>query len=164
MAALSGIANCSKASERLLNGYERVDVQACSPQVRRQAMYQLAMPSLTQNSTTTSETTPVGTNCVIAAAYAVFTTAPVVAGGTATVAVLNSNGAVVCTGTDSILGKSNGAVFTLTLAGTNPALLTAGTDALQLSVVTSNNSVGTQQVGGIINIVVEPVEANPIID
>jgi hypothetical protein len=161
--------NMSKSSERLLNGQERVDVAALSPAARTQYIDMDA----TGNVPVVQNTTKVVARAILTYALTVtggsivYTTIPVCAGGTATLQIdyVASDGATTTNivAATSILGMTNKVPLALTLATTNPASCAAG-GSLLYTVVTSNNAVGTADVGGVITLAVQPVDPNPITD
>lgn len=161
--------NMAKASERVLNATTRVDVAALSPAARGDTMYiplTTALPIV--QATTKLLMLPVFSNAlVVNGASLVYTTVPVVAGGTATiqidyVAVDGSTTTNIVAAT-SVLALTNKVPLALTLAATNPASCAAGGSIL-VTVVTSNNAVGTADIGGGLTIGYQGVDPNPITD
>ena len=160
--------NMAKASERVFNATTRVDIAALSPQGRYSAKT-VALTSVlpvVQN-TTKLLLIPVTSAMLVLNASIAYTTIPVVAGGTATLQIdtVAADGVttVNIVAATSLLGLTNKVPLALTLAATNPASVPAGASLL-LTVVTSNNVVGTADVGGGFTIGFQRVEPNPITD
>ena len=160
--------NMAKASERVFNGTTRVDVASLSPSARTQALH-VAMTStlpVVQN-TTKVIVFPMVTAVTALSAYVVYTTIPAVAGGTATIQIdtVAADGTTVVNivAATSILGLTNKVPLALTLAATNPTSIAAGASVL-VTVATSNNVVGTADVGGGLSIGFQRVDPNPITD
>lgn len=163
----------NKATDRTLGMFDSVDVPGASPKLRRQMAIVLDSPNFTQNTTVQGTAVPhgiygsAGTAVLrVIGAQCVFATAPAVAGGTATLVVQKiandgSTKTALVTAT-SALGKTANVVFDFTALAT--ALTVNGDEVLNVASVTSNNAVGTQQVGGKITIYAEPIEDSTITD
>ena len=154
----------SKFFERQAGQAVAVDCLALSPQAALRQLF-MALPATTQATTTYGNIKPVGINCQAVSGYVVFRTAPAVAGGTCTITLTYTAAdgvtATVITATQDILSKSNLVPFALTMTAT-PLMLATG--SLTLSIITSNNSVGTAQVGGELVLNVYPTEDTVISD
>lgn len=99
--------------------------------------------------------------------WLMFSTVPAVSGGTATIqidsiAVDGTTAVVVVTAVTILSGFTNGIPVNLTLAATNPTSLAQGT-SLKVSIITSNNSVGTADVGFGLSVVYTALDPDPII-
>lgn len=163
----------NKATERTLGMFDSIDVPGASPKLRRQFCLTLDSPNFTQNTTVQGTAIPhgiygsAGTAVLrVLGAQVVFTTVPAVAGGTATINIqkIANDGSTktpLATATTA-LSRTNGVVFDLTALAT--ALTVNGDETLNVVTVTSNNAVGTQQVGGKITIYAEPIEDTTITD
>ena len=152
----------SHFSRRALPRFTAVDVLSLSPQARRQFVKEVLFPVLTQNAVTLSANAAVlPTNCSLIGGYVTFRTIPAAAGGTATFQVrsIAADGItkVFMTTALTVLAMTNDVPVALVLAATNPVNLPAGT-SLELVCTTSNNVVGTAQVGGTVTLLFEPTE------
>ena len=160
--------NMAKASERVFNGTTRVDVAALSPSARTMSMHIQVTQALpvTQNVTKVLSM-PVTSALTVLSAYLVYTTIPAVAGGTATIQIdtvaADGTTTVNIVAATSILLMTNKVPLALTLAATNPASIAAGAQIL-FTIVTSNNAVGTADVGGGLSLAFQRVDPNPITD
>lgn len=162
----------SKFSKRQAGQAVAVDVLALSPQARTFLVVLNASPAapwVVQNTTKTlSFTSPTTSGFKILAAYQNFVTAPVVSGGTSTlavdrVAVDGSTATVIVTAATILSGYTAKIPVALTLAATNPAAITAGQSVL-VSIVTSDHTVGTADTGASITFLCENVEDDVITD
>jgi hypothetical protein len=157
----------SKFSERQAGAKVAIDVLAMSPQARLHAWHLAATSCLpvVQNTTKTL-LMPVAADLKVTSVYIGYTTIPICAGGTAVlevdyVAVDGSTTTII--GTMSVLALSSKIPAAMTLAATNPAKCAAG-GSLVFTMTTSNNAVGTADVGGGLAIGIERVEAAVISD
>ena len=167
------MATMTKATDRQLGTGVSVDVTAASPKLRRQFAIVLDSPNFTQNTTVQGTAVPhgiygaAGTAVLrVIGAQCVFGTAPAVSGGTATINIqkIANDGTTktaLATAT-SALGQTANVVFDLTALAT--PLTVNGDEVLNVVSVTSNNAVGTQQVGGKITVYAEPIEDATIAD
>lgn len=161
--------NYAKASKRL-SAFLKADTDFLSPQARRRHVVLNASPAAplcvqntSQYLTFTSGTT---SGFKIVAIYVNFVVAPVVSGGTATLAVdvVDTNGSTttsVVAAADILSGYTAKIPVAQTLAATNPTAITAG-QSVMVTVATSNNSVGTADKGASVTFVIEPVEDTTI--
>jgi hypothetical protein len=147
----------------------RVAVLDCSPTLRGDTMYvPLTNGGLgVVQASTKVLALPVMNPLVVNGAALVYTTIPACAGGTATIQIdyvnaLNTVTTNIVAAT-SILALTNSIPLVLTLAATNPTTCAAGGSIL-VTVVTSNNAVGTADVGGTLTIAYQGVDPNPITD
>lgn len=160
--------NMVKASERVFNATTRVDVAALSPQARTMAKT-VALTSVLPvvQGTTKTLIIPVASALTVLGASIAYVTIPAVAGGTATLQIdtvaADGTTTVNIVAATSLLLLTNKVPVALTLAATNPASIPAGASIL-LTVVTSNNVVGTADVGGGLTINFQRVDPNPITD
>lgn len=149
----------------------RVAVTDCSPTLRGDTMY---VP-LTNGglavviNTTKTLLIPVTGNALIVNTVTIgYVTVPAVSGGTATIQVdtVAADGSTtvnILAAVTLLTGLTNKVPLNLTLAATNPASIPAGASIL-ITVVTSNNTVGTADVGGTLTIGYQGVDPNPITD
>lgn len=165
--------NRNKRSEHGQGLGEATDVLALSPQARmRRIVFDL--PATTQSTTTYATVQSVGYTSTPLGGYVVFRTIPVVAGGTCTLTVTytaaDGTTETVLTTTQTLLSKTNLVPFALTLdSAVAPATATSYLDmaaagSITVKIVTSNDVVGTAQVGGTLVLLVDPVEDSPISD
>lgn len=160
--------NMAKASERVFNATTRVDVAALSPQARTLAKTVALTSTLpVVQGTTKTLIMPVASALTVLAVSIAYVTIPAVAGGTATLQIdtvaADGTTTVNIVAATSLLLLTNKVPVALTLAATNPASIVAGGSIL-LTVVTSNNVVGTADVGGGLTINFQRVDPNPITD
>lgn len=147
-----------------------VDVPALSPQARSDTISYSSAAALVVQNTTKYLTFPIassssngntGSGIVVTGAMINFQTAPVVSGGTATIQIDSvTTGAGATTNivaATTLLGLTAQTPVQLTLATTNPAA-TVPTSLLLVTIVTSNNTVGTADVGFGLTIAYENVE------
>ena len=160
--------NMAKASERVFNGTTRVDVAALSPSARTMGLHlQITLSNPVVQNTTKLISMPVTSALTVLSGYLSYVTVPAVAGGTATIQIdtvaADGTTTVNIVAATSILGLTNKVPLALTLAATNPASIAAGASFL-ITVVTSNNVVGTADIGGGLTIGFQRVDPNPITD
>ncbi len=152
----------AKASTHLLGGNVAVDVLGMSPQARAQTLTSPVNPHpIVVQNTTQTFAIPVTHNCKVLNGYVMFTTVPAVSGGTSTVQVdyVASDGSTTTNivAAQTILGLTNKVPSAFTIAATNPTSCAAGGSFL-FTVATSNNTVGTADVGGQVALGIERVE------
>lgn len=147
-----------------------VDVLALSPQARRFEVVLNASPAApicVTNSTQYLTFTATRSLRVISA-YVNFVVVPVVSGGTGTLAIdkVATDGSTTVSmvaAADILSGYTAKIPVAQTLAATNPTSITVG-ESIMVSVVISNNAVGTPDKGASITLLCEPVEDTVIND
>ncbi len=157
--------NQAKFSERM-SALVRVDVAALSPKAR--AWPQIFPLPIATQATTAYRNIPIVNAMKVTAVSINFQTLPAVSGGTDTLQLdyLSSSGAtpiVVVTAVTTLSGLTANSSQALTLAATNPTTMIAGS-LLRLARITSNNTVGTADAGGMMNVVLQPIEDTTISD
>jgi len=160
--------NRSKFSEKQSRNLVAVDVLALSPRARRQVVPIVAPITLVVQNTSKTVAITSPSSCKVVSAYVQFSTVPAVAGGTATLKIerIATDGSTATSIVDAatiLSGYSNNIAVAQTIAATNPTEITAG-QTIRVTVTTSNNVVGTADVGGTITLLVEPVEQTAITD
>jgi len=124
--------------------------------VRRIAV---ALPSATQNQTTRATMGPLGHRGIVLGAYVSYTTKP--AGGTLSVNVETydaSADAAVALGTVDPELLTNREGMALTMAVANDTQVLEADDTLDATVVADNNTVTAAGVGGVLVVLVLPIE------
>lgn len=158
----------SKFSERQAGRAVCVDVLAHSPQSRARSHW----VGMTSNLPVVQATTkyfviPVLYDQIVQSISLVYKTVPVMSSGTATVQVdyvaVDGSTTTAIVAATSLLLLTTLVPLALTLAATNPASCLSG-GSWVFTVVTSNNTVGTADVGGGLTMRTEPVEATVISD
>jgi hypothetical protein len=138
-----------------------IDVNAATYALRRKQLRGSA-GNFTQNSTVKTSLGPLGFQAKLAAAYLSFTTLPV--GGTLTVRIVaydaTGNAEVILTDAlDAEVGTvREGKPFVL--ATTNRVL--NADDTIEIHTIASDDVVGTQQVGGMVSMLFDPVDPGVI--
>lgn len=155
----------SKFSERQAGRAVAVDVLALSPRARERRI-DITLPATTANTTTYSTLVALGVAGTLVSGYAVFRTKPVIdSTGTCTLLVeyVAADGSTATTIVDAqdLEGKTDMIPFTLTLAAT-PSMAAGG--SIRTSIVTSNHTVTTAQVGGAVVLHYLPTEDTIIND
>lgn len=158
----------SKFSKRQAGQAVAVDVLALSPQARQRTIVLSATaPLVVQNASKyLSATCPFTSGFKVVDAWVNFVTLPVCSGGTSTLAIdkVATDGSTttsIVAAADILSGYTAKVPKQQTLAAT--VTLTAGQSIL-VTVATSNNTVGTADVGASVTLVVEPIEDDPISD
>lgn len=146
-----------------------VDVYALSPQARANRINLTSgAPLVVQASTKyLCYTEPSTSGITVLGAYVTFAVAPVVSGGTSTLAITkyDTNGSTtttIVTAATILSGYTAFIPVAQTLAATG-ITVTAG-QSIVVTVTTSNNSVGTADVGAAVTLLVESVEDTIISD
>lgn len=159
--------NYAKASQRV-SSFIKADVGYLSPQARRQHVVLNATAPLVVQNVSKYMTMACGTTSgfKVIAAYVNFVTLPACAGGTSTLAIdkIATDGSTatnIVAAATVLSGYTAKVPLAQTLAATNPTAITVG-ESILVTVTTSNNVVGTADVGASVTLVIEPVEDTTI--
>ena len=159
---MAGYGVRSKFSERQQGRGVVVDVFAASPQLRRVPVPLSATAPLVVQNVSKYMTFTAPYACKLINAYVSFVTLPACAGGTSTlaidrIAVDGSTATNIVAATTILTGYTAKIAVAQTLAATNPTSIAAG-ETIQVTVTTSNNAVGTADVGANVTMLLEPIE------
>lgn len=160
----------NKFSKRQAGYGVAVDVLALSPQARTFPIVLNATAPLVVQATSKYVTMASGltSGFKIISAYVNFVTLPVCSGGTSTLAIdkIATDGSTatnIVAAADILSGYTAKVPKVQTIAATNPSAILAG-ESVMVTVTTSNNAVGTADVGASITLWCEAVEDDVISD
>lgn len=118
---------------------------------------QVALGAFTQNSTVKAWGGTLGFRGVIVGAYVSFLTVP--AGGTLAVNVIMQGASALTMATVNPEAATTVVGYAMTLDATNKGTVHAATEVIEVDTVASDDVVGTAHVGGVLTLLVVPVEA-----